>query len=88
LIFYKQDVTISDKMIITKDVIYFEAFYFTSYIISSNQIVWYHNDMITGLTTTQEGFLNKIENFNICNKKHAIAAIYSPKSYLLNYNFI
>jgi hypothetical protein len=34
--------------------------------------------MITDSTTIQEGFLNKIENLNICNEKHATAAIYSP----------
>jgi hypothetical protein len=25
----------------------------------------------------QEGFLNEIENLNICNKRHATAAFYS-----------
>ena len=87
---YKQDVTISDMMVIKKDskskilyltdIIYFGAFhFFTSCIISSNQMVWYHNSMLTGSTTVQGGFLNEIENLNICNERHASAAIYSQK---------
>jgi hypothetical protein len=35
--------------------------------------------MITGSTTVQEGFLNEIEDLNICNERHATAAIYSQK---------
>jgi hypothetical protein len=35
--------------------------------------------MLTGSTTVQEGFLNEIANLNICNERHATAAIYSQK---------
>jgi hypothetical protein len=53
-------------------------FYFTSCIIGTDSIVWYHNDMTTGSNCENEGDCDKFSSRNLwkCKGKNPILVVY------------
>ena len=62
-----------------RGIVYFGDFHFTSRIIDSNENVWFHDSMVTGQTSSNEGKLHEYttKSMKTCKGKNAAVVVYA-----------